>query len=230
MCLKSARPALAAPAEADLLLTFKAGIENWDEVAADRRWNGWDCATGADCTPVCSWGGVTCNPYHVHEGNFVNELRLGCNGCRVKMRGQLRPGIQRLQHLELLYLDNNEVRWAGWLLAGGGEQGGAAARGGASSALGARGSRGLWCVLRLGNHFLNPLLMEAGGVGSGPAQAPRMVGAGRLVATRRCSHSPAPLASQPASAALPGHLARRSCTALCHPSGASPAASPSCWS
>jgi hypothetical protein len=45
----------------------------------------------------------------VHEGNFVNELRLGCNACKVKMRGQLRPGIQRLQHLELLYLDNNEL-------------------------------------------------------------------------------------------------------------------------
>lgn len=144
MCLKSGRRPLAAPAEADLLLTFKAGIENWDEVAADRRWNGWDCATGANCTPVCSWGGVTCNPYHVHEGNFVNELRLGCNGCRVKMRGQLRPGIQRLQHLELLYLDNNEVGWARRLPAGGGEQVGAGAcggRGGASSALGARGSR-----------------------------------------------------------------------------------------
>ena len=98
-----------SPAEAGLLLTFKAGIENWDEVAAERKWDGWDCASGADCTPVCAWGGVTCNPYHVHEGNFVNELRLGCNGCGVKMRGRLLPGIQRLQHLELLYLDNNEV-------------------------------------------------------------------------------------------------------------------------
>ena len=100
---------LPSPAEADLLLTFKAGIDNWDEVVADRKWDGWDCASGADCTPVCAWGGVTCNPYHVHEGNFVNELRLGCNGCGVKMRGRLLPGIQRLQHLELLYLDNNEV-------------------------------------------------------------------------------------------------------------------------
>lgn len=101
-------PCAPAATEAELLLTFKAGITNWDAVQADRGWGGWDCA-GAGCTPVCSWGGVTCNSYHVHEGNFVNELRLGCNGCGVKMRGRLGPGLHRLQHLELLYLNNNEL-------------------------------------------------------------------------------------------------------------------------
>ena len=143
---------------------FKAGIENWEEVAADRKWNGWDCASGADCTPVCAWGGVTCNPYHVHEGNFVNELRLGCNGCGVKLRGQLLPGIQRLQHLELLYLDNNEV---GGTKSRAAAPGGArhrpacaAAPGGVSSAVGWRGARGLGRHCMLGNGCPGPLMCE----------------------------------------------------------------------
>lgn len=48
-------------------------------------------------------------PYHAHEGNFVTDLRLGCNHCGVKLRGRLRPGLHRLQHLTILYLNNNEL-------------------------------------------------------------------------------------------------------------------------
>lgn len=42
----------------------------------------------------------------------MNELRLGCAGCGVKMRGRLAPGLHRLPHLELLYLNNNELSGA----------------------------------------------------------------------------------------------------------------------
>lgn len=34
---------------------------------------------------------------------------LGCQGCTVKLRGRLRPGLQRLHHLAVLHLNNNEL-------------------------------------------------------------------------------------------------------------------------
>ena len=35
--------------------------------------------------------------------------RLTCKGCAVPLRGRLRPGLHRLQHLEYLHLEGNEL-------------------------------------------------------------------------------------------------------------------------
>lgn len=52
-------------AERALLLSFKAGISNWEEVEAAWGLVGWTECTANDCTPVCSWTGVSCDPYHI---------------------------------------------------------------------------------------------------------------------------------------------------------------------
>ncbi|KAI3425130.1 hypothetical protein D9Q98_008902 [Chlorella vulgaris] len=103
--------ASAGEIEAELLLTFKAGITNWDEVAAERNLQGWTFCAGRQCLPVCNWSGIECSPFHTHDsGNFVTALRLNCrSGCTVPLRGQLTPGLHRLQHLVYLYLDGNEL-------------------------------------------------------------------------------------------------------------------------
>lgn len=50
----------------------------------------------------------------------MTDLRLACNHCAVKMRGRLRPGLHRMQHLTILYLHNNELEGplpVGWAAA-----------------------------------------------------------------------------------------------------------------
>lgn len=96
--------------EKELLLTFRDGITNWAEVQAAWALPGWCTGDDAGClSSVCTWGGVECNPYHVHEGNFATTLRLACSGCTVPLRGQLRAGLHLLQHLEILDLQGNEM-------------------------------------------------------------------------------------------------------------------------
>ena len=77
----AALPRLASPchspptcaADRALLLTFKAGITNWAEVQAARQLAGWTPCTPADCTPVCTWGGVQCDPF-TGNGDSVTTL------------------------------------------------------------------------------------------------------------------------------------------------------------
>ncbi|KAL4437815.1 hypothetical protein ABPG77_005727 [Micractinium sp. CCAP 211/92] len=96
--------------EKELLLTFRDGISNWDEVQAAWGLDGWCRGADAGCrAPVCTWGGVECSPYHSHEGNYVTHLILTCKGCKVPMRGRLRPGINRLQHLEVFHVQGNQL-------------------------------------------------------------------------------------------------------------------------
>ena len=60
-------------AERELLLSFKAGITNWEEVQAAWGLVGWTECTATDCTPVCSWTGVKCDPYHI-PNSHVTQL------------------------------------------------------------------------------------------------------------------------------------------------------------
>ncbi|KAL4419698.1 hypothetical protein ABPG75_006796 [Micractinium tetrahymenae] len=97
-------------AEKELLLTFRDGITNWAEVQVAWGLDGWCTGDDAGCVqPVCTWGGVECSPYHWHEGNFVTHVRLTCNNCAVPMKGRLRPGIHRLQHLEVFHAQGNQL-------------------------------------------------------------------------------------------------------------------------
>lgn len=108
----SAQAAASTPDnERELLLTFKAGITNWDEVQAAWGLDGWQsCSTGPkECLSACTWGGVECNPYHRHQGNHVTALYLECLNCTVPLRGQLKPGLNRLQHLEYLHIHGNQL-------------------------------------------------------------------------------------------------------------------------
>ena len=63
----------AAAQDRELLLSFKAGITNWEEVQAAWGLVGWTECTARDCTPVCSWTGIECDPYHV-PNNHVTGL------------------------------------------------------------------------------------------------------------------------------------------------------------
>lgn len=95
-----------------LLLDFKAGISNWDAVAASRRLAGWSpCTLGGECVPVCRWGGILCDPYEYPAANQVTTLDLGCSeaGCEVAMQGVLSASLASLPHLQTLDLVNNNL-------------------------------------------------------------------------------------------------------------------------
>ena len=102
--------ALHSPAERDILLSFKAGITNWDEAAAARNIAGWSACNGsaadqaAGCIPVCNWGGVYCSPFEAQDGDRVTELDLSCDGCPVRLKGRLGAALNNLQYLQSLHL------------------------------------------------------------------------------------------------------------------------------
>ena len=54
---------------ADILLGFKARIENFAEVQVAWGLRGWSQCPAPDCLLPCSWGGVLCN-----ERNRVQQL------------------------------------------------------------------------------------------------------------------------------------------------------------
>lgn len=64
------RKPLRAPCAADILLKFKAAINNWEEVYASRDMSGWQAGAGLS---VCLWSGVDCDPVS-GPGNRVTSL------------------------------------------------------------------------------------------------------------------------------------------------------------
>ena len=73
--LSLACPHAPTPAEREALLSFKAGITNWDEAAAARGLAGWDAAA-----PVCTWSGIECSPFVDRVTNYVTEMRVRGQG------------------------------------------------------------------------------------------------------------------------------------------------------
>ncbi|PRW21099.1 serine threonine- kinase [Chlorella sorokiniana] len=103
-----AQAAAATATERDILLGFKARIENFAEVQVAWRLRGWSQCPAPDCLLPCSWGGVLCD-----SNNRVAQLQLSCpeSGCPggVAMRGTLGPGIEQLQYLQILDLGGNAL-------------------------------------------------------------------------------------------------------------------------
>lgn len=46
-----------------ILLAFRNAIDNWEDVYEGRQLQGWAACEPGRCVPVCSWSGVTCDPY-----------------------------------------------------------------------------------------------------------------------------------------------------------------------
>lgn len=70
-CQPASRPSQTSlPCAADILLKFKAAIDNWEEVYASRDMSGWQAGAGL---PVCLWSGVACDPV-AGPGNRVTSL------------------------------------------------------------------------------------------------------------------------------------------------------------
>lgn len=65
---RNSRPTCPAHT-ADILLGFKARIENFAEVQVAWGLRGWSQCPAPDCLLPCSWGGVLCN-----ERNRVQQL------------------------------------------------------------------------------------------------------------------------------------------------------------
>ena len=61
-------PSCHKRAEEGILLAFKAGITNWDGVAAAWGLAGWEPGV-----PVCTWGGIQCSPF-VEQGSRVTGM------------------------------------------------------------------------------------------------------------------------------------------------------------
>ena len=58
----------------DILLAFKASVENWDEVFTSRGLLGWAPCTAGKCLPLCSWSGVGCSPFETGYTDRVTDL------------------------------------------------------------------------------------------------------------------------------------------------------------
>ena len=93
---------LGCSAEAELLLTFKAGITNWDAAAAARGILGW---SNTSLLSYCTWSGVTCGAFG--GGNLVTtlcvrRLRLHaaarCNRCNSLSQLHVRLASFRPHH------------------------------------------------------------------------------------------------------------------------------------
>lgn len=61
-------------AERQILLAFAGNISNWPEVQAARQLAGWAPCTPDACTPVCLWGGVSCDAFGSADGTHVTSL------------------------------------------------------------------------------------------------------------------------------------------------------------
>lgn len=55
-----------------ILLAFRDAIDNWEDVYEGRRLQGWAACKPGSCVPVCSWSGVTCDPYA--QGDDENRV------------------------------------------------------------------------------------------------------------------------------------------------------------
>ncbi|KAI3430353.1 hypothetical protein D9Q98_004948 [Chlorella vulgaris] len=102
--------ASAADDDRQVLLDFKAGITNWDVVAAARGLAGWSPCTPDDCMPVCSWDGIRCDPY-APIGNQITTLDLACErqACGALLEGTLSPNLGTLPYLQTLDLGSNNL-------------------------------------------------------------------------------------------------------------------------
>ncbi|GAB4820917.1 hypothetical protein N2152v2_007963 [Parachlorella kessleri] len=97
----------SAASDEDILLAFKASIENWDAVFTSRGLLGWDSCTAGKCLPLCSWSGVGCSPFESGYTDRVTDLQLPCDGCPAPAVGHLAPELAQLEYLQTLNLRGN---------------------------------------------------------------------------------------------------------------------------